>query len=152
MNFSDKELKELDAHLHEIEKIINAKTFALSSDQRKNYKSIASQNNKVVEQALQYMDHHPEWVPNFIDKEEFDRDFLISNQIDSRLQLIQDITQRLKDTKILLDHDIYNNVLSFYRMVRHLATEKEPGANTVYQDIKRIFGSNAIQENMSIVK
>ncbi|WP_417443585.1 hypothetical protein [Joostella sp.] len=49
------------------------------------------------------------------------------------------MTQQLVDTKTLLDHDNYNNALTFYRKVRFLAKENEPGSNTVYKDMSVLF-------------
>ncbi|WP_148639214.1 hypothetical protein [Aquimarina longa] len=43
------------------------------------------------------------------------------------------------DTKTLLDYDNYTNSLSFYRMMRFLAGENEPGAKSVYEDMKVLF-------------
>ncbi|MFL1896232.1 hypothetical protein ACJRPK_11055 [Aquimarina sp. 2-A2] len=150
MNFSDKELNELDAHIQGIENIIRAKTFALSSEQRIHYSAIADRNKQIVDQVIAYMGKNPKWVPNFIDKEEFDRDYLVGKHIEARITLLQGLTQQLVDTKTLLDHDNYNNALSFYRMVRYYATKNEPGAHTVYQDIKKLFGTAIMDENMIV--
>ena len=85
------------------------------------------------------MEQHPNWVPNFIDKTEFDKDYTARQQMEERTQRLQNLTQQLLDTKTLLDHDNYTNTLSFYRMMRYLAGENEPGSKTVYEDMKVLF-------------
>jgi len=88
------------------------------------------------------MEKQPKWIPNFLDKEEFDRDYNTRKQIDSEVEKLKQLTQQLIDTKMLLDYDNYSNALSFYRMVRYLAGENEPNAEEVYQEMKILFGKN----------
>ncbi|WP_378187628.1 hypothetical protein ACE939_04670 [Aquimarina sp. W85] len=144
ISFSDNELKELDTHLNSFKTILKGKTVNLSPDQRQQYGRIANQNKLIVDKVKSYMEQNPEWVPNFIDKEEFDRDYAVRKQIEDRVHMLENLTQQLIDTKTLLDHDNYNNALSFYRKVRYLSGENEPGAKTVYEDMKKLFNRNVV--------
>ncbi|MFL1896231.1 hypothetical protein ACJRPK_11050 [Aquimarina sp. 2-A2] len=147
VSFSDKELKDLDTHLNAFKMILKGKTVNISADQRQQYGRIANQNKLIVDKVKNYMEQNPEWVPNFIDKEEFDRDYAVRKQIEDRVHLMENLTQQLIDTKTLLDHDNYNNALSFYRMVRYLSKENEPGAKTVYEDMKKLFNRKHSNED-----
>jgi len=60
------------------------------------------------------MEQNAQHVPSFLDKNEFDNDYAAREQIGSRLNLLSDLTEQLKDTKVLLDHDNYQNALTFY--------------------------------------
>ncbi|WP_378177860.1 hypothetical protein [Aquimarina sp. SS2-1] len=142
VNFTEEELTQLDQHLAGIKQILTGKTVNLTADQRIQYGRIANQNKLVVDKSKNYMEQHPEWVPRFLDKEEFDKDYLARTQVESRAQMLENLSQQLIDTKTLLDHDNYTNALSFYRMVRYLAGENEPGAKTVYQDMKALFNKS----------
>ncbi|TPN84512.1 hypothetical protein [Aquimarina algicola] len=139
INFTEEELTALDGHLSEIRNILEGKTINLTPDKRQQYGRIANQNKLIVDKAKNYMEQHPTWIPNFLDKEEFDRDYVARKQIEDRVQLLENLAQQLLDTKTLLDHDNYTNSLTFYRMVRFLAGENEPGAKTVYEDMKVLF-------------
>ncbi len=139
LTFTEEELNNLDTHLSGIRSILNGKTVNLTPEQRQQYGRIANQNKLIVDKAKNYMEQHPEWIPRFLDKEEFDRDYTTRMDIESRVQLLENVTQQLVDTKTLLDHDNYSNTLSFYRMLRFLSSENEPGANKVYEDMKVLF-------------
>ncbi|AXT52850.1 hypothetical protein D1818_19220 [Aquimarina sp. BL5] len=139
ISFTEEELTTLDGHLDGIKQILTGKTINLTADQRRQYGRIANQNKLVVDKSKNYMEQHPDWMPRFLDKEEFDKDYLARIQVESRAQMLENLSQQLIDTKTLLDHDNYNNALSFYRMVRYLAGENEPGAKTVYNDMKVLF-------------
>ena len=144
VSFTEEELAQLDQHLLGIRQILTGKTVNLTPDQRRQYGRIANQNKLIVDKAKNYMEQHPDWIPRFVDKAEFDRDYTARQQVESRVQLLENLATQLIDTKTLLDHDNYNNALSFYRMLRFLAGENEPGAKSVYEDMKVLFSkSNA---------
>ncbi len=142
VTFTQEELTRLTEGMQMIKEVLADKTVNLTPDQRGQYGRIANQNKLIVDKAKNYMEQHPSWVPRFLDKEEFDRDYTTRNQIESHVQQLQNLSQQLVDTKTLLDHDNYTNALSFYRMMRFLAGENEPGAKTVYQDMKVLFKRN----------
>ena len=139
IEFTTEELTALDTHLDGIQQVLAGKTVNLTPEQRQQYGSIGNQNKLIVDKAKSYMEQHPNWVPNFIDKTEFDKDYNARQQMEERTQRLQNLTQQLLDTKTLLDHDNYTNTLSFYRMMRYLAGENEPGSKTVYEDMKVLF-------------
>lgn len=139
ISFTEKELETLDHHIDGIKKVLAGKTVNLTADQRQQYGRIANQNKLIVDKSKNYMEQHPDWVPRFVDKEEFDKDYQARTQIENRVQQLENLSQQLIDTKTLLDHDNYNNALSFYRMVRYLAGENEPGSKSVYEDMKVLF-------------
>ncbi len=140
VEFTPDELAQFDNALSAIEAILKGKTHNLTPEERRQYGRIAEQNKLFVNKAKEYMELHPDFVPRYIDKAEFDRDYTARMQIEHRLLRLENLTEHLSDTKVLLDHDNYNNALSFYRMVRTLSRENEPGTTAVYRDMKQFFG------------
>lgn len=147
IEFTDEELTNLDAHLDGIQQILSGKTVNITPDQRRQYGSIGNQNKLIVDKAKNYMGQYPNWIPSFIDKVEFDKDYNARVQIENRTLRLQNLAQQLLDTKTLLDHDNYTNTLSFYRMMRYLAGENEAGAKTVYEDMRVLFGRSGRPAN-----
>ncbi len=143
VTFSDKELHQLTHGIQAIREVLSGKTINLTPEQRGQYGRIANQNKLIVDKAKSYMEQHPDWVPRFVDKEEFDRDYETRQQIEAHVQMLENLSQQLIDTKTLLDYDNYANALSFYRAMRYLAGENEPGAKTVYKDMKVLFKKNS---------
>ncbi|WP_219010904.1 hypothetical protein [Aquimarina litoralis] len=141
VSFTEEEVTALTEHLTGIDQIINGKTVNLTASERIRYGRIANQNKLLVDKAKSYMKQHPDWIPKFLDKERFDRDYVTRGQVEEMIQLLENYRQQLIDTKTLLDHDNYSNALSFHRKVRFLAEEDEPGAKTVYNDMKMLFRS-----------
>lgn len=139
VSFSKSDLETIDKAIQDIQTVLTGKTINLTPDQRQQYGRIAEQNKLFVNKAKSYMEQYAQHVPGFLDKAEFDRDYIAREQIEQRLQLLDSLTEQLSDTKVLLDHDNYHNSISFYRNIRFLSEENVPGTNVVYEDMKQFF-------------
>lgn len=143
LEFTKDELEKLDQGIALIEEVLLGKTTNLTPEQRQQYGSIAEQNKLFVNMAKNYMEQYIMFVPVFLDKAEFDRDFAARQQLESRFQRINSIAEQLSDTKILLDFDNYHNAITFYRNVKYLAGENMPGTTVIYEDMKQFFIAGA---------
>lgn len=139
LSFSKSDLETIDKALQDLQTVLAGKTINLTPDERQQYGRIAEQNKLFVNKAKIYMEQYPQYVPGFLDKPEFDRDYAAREQIEQRLQRLDSLTEQLADTKVLLDHDNYHNAISFYRNVRFLSGENVPGTNVIYEDMKQFF-------------
>ncbi|ATA74025.1 hypothetical protein CAPN010_04340 [Capnocytophaga cynodegmi] len=137
--FTAEELQKLDEALQNIENVLKGKTFNLTPDERRQYGSIAEQNKLFVNKCKEFMEQYPQFVPSFLDKEEFDRDYQARQQIETRLIRLKTITEQLSDTKVLLDNDNYFNSITFYRNVKFLSGQNVPGIKTLYEQLKQFF-------------
>ncbi len=142
ISFSEAELAQLDQAITSIENVLQGKTINLDSEQRQQYGSIAEQNKLFVNKAKTYMEQYPQFVPPFLDKAEYDKDYIARQQLESRMQRLSSVTEQLSDTKTLLDFDNYHNSLTFYRNMKFLSRENMPGTNVIYDDMKQFFVSS----------
>lgn len=139
VTFTEAELTQIDNALTAIETVLQGKTIHLTPEQRQTYGRIAEQNKLFVNKAKGYMEQYPQHVPNFIDKPEFDRDYVARQQLESRFQRLSSINEQLSDTKTLLDHDNYHNAITFYRNIKYLSGENVPGTTFLHQDMQQFF-------------
>lgn len=139
VSFTEAELTQLDQALNSIESVLQGKTINLTSEQRQQYGSIAEQNKLFVNKAKSYMEQYPQFVPPFLDKAEYDRDYAARQQLETRMQRLNSVNEQLSDTKILLDFDNCHNSITFYRNMKYLSGENVPGTNVIYDDMKQFF-------------
>jgi len=139
VEFTNAELTKLDDAISIIESVLLGKTINLTPEQRQQYGSIAEQNKLFVNKAKGYMEQYRQYVPPFLDKVEYDKDYDARQQMESRMQRLNSLTEQFSDTKILLDFDNYHNSLTFYRNVKYLSSENVPGTNVIYDDMKQFF-------------
>lgn len=139
VSFSQEELTKLDTAIQEIETILKGKTFNLTPAERQQMGRIAEQNKLFVNKGKELMDSYPQYIPTFLDKAEFDKDYAARTQIESRLVRLQTLTEQLSDTKILLDHDNYHATLSFYQNLKYLSSQSVAGIKTIFEQMKQFF-------------
>ncbi|WP_420571365.1 hypothetical protein [Kordia sp.] len=84
IEFTPEELNNLDAHLDGIQQILTGKTVNITPEQRQQYGSIGNQNKLIVDKAKTHMEQHPNWIPNFLDKVEFDKNYNARQLIDTK--------------------------------------------------------------------
>lgn len=139
LNLAPADLTKLDQAIQAIESVLAGKTINLTPEERQQYGSIAEQNKLFVNKVKIYMDQFPQYVPGFLDKAEFNRDFVARDIVEQRLNKMSSLTEQLSDTKVLLDHDNYHNAITFYRNLKYLSGENVPGTNVIYEDMKQFF-------------
>lgn len=137
--FTTEELQKLDDALQSIENVLKGKTYNLTPDERRQYGSIAEQNKLFVNKCKELMEQYPQFVPSFLDKDEFFRDYQSRQQIEARLIRLNTLTEQLSDTKVLLDNDNYYNSITFYRNLKFLSSQNIPGIKTLYDQLKQFF-------------
>ena len=92
--------------------------------------------------TLEFQLGHP--VPAFVNKTHFDEDYVSRGIVENFLQRVHNIDEQIGDAKILLDHDNYQDAISFYRHIRYLANENSPGMTSVYKDMQQFFKNSPI--------
>lgn len=137
--FTEEEITQINAAIDSVNAVLEGKAVNLTPDERRQYGSIADRNKTLVDKAKFYMEKMPETLPKTIDKEEFDRDYAAREQLEGPLRRLTVVTEKLRDTKILLDFDNLQTTLTYYRYVKYLASENEPGTTSVYQDLSQHY-------------
>ncbi|GET30047.1 hypothetical protein [Prolixibacter sp. SD074] len=141
VKFTDEQLDAMKQGLQQVFSVINPIAPVLSSDDRRNYGSVADQNKLLINRSKSYMEQFPKLKPAFVNKAEFHRDFAALKEIGDLLILLSDMQRKLTYMKILLDHGNYQDALAFYRSVRYNPQEKEASAIPIYNDLKKYFPS-----------
>ncbi|MBN2596396.1 hypothetical protein GQR60_18580 [Labilibaculum sp. A4] len=139
VTFTAEELTENNAHLDALLAFAGKSAPQLSSEDRTNYGSINETNKLLVNKAKSFMDQHPDLVPQFVNIDEFERDYSARETIEEMIQKLDLIKRKLSDTKILLDHDNYQDTMAFYRSIRYYAAEQQQGAIPIYEELKQFF-------------
>ncbi len=140
---TDEEVQAINDAIASLNNVLKGKAINLSPDERRQYGSIADRNKILVDKCKDYMEQNPETIPTVLDKDEFDRDYKARRQMEQPLRNLARIMEKLRDTKTLLDHDNYHAAVAYYRYIKYLSTQNEPGVTTIYKDLKQHYTRNA---------
>ena len=139
LELTAQEQSAIAAHLKGIFDILRPKAVNLTPEQRQVYGSVAEQNKLFINKVRYYMKQRPDLIPNVVDMTEFERDYQARTDIEPISKNVQILEEMMTDTKTLLDYDNYQDALSFYRYIRFLSQENEPGITTIFEDLKQFF-------------
>lgn len=148
--YTPEELEACNAGITALETFAGKHAPNLTADDRQAYGSINETNKLFVNKSKILMEQNPSMVPVFIDQEEYNRDLIAREEIEKLILKLDTIKRNLSDTKILLDHDNYHDALAFYRSVRYLAKEQQPGAIAIQEELKQYFLSNRKEKEAAI--
>lgn len=137
--FSDEDKQNLRKAAQLINEVVQGKSVNLTPEERRQYGSIADRNKILVDKAKFYMETAPQTVPQTIDKAEFDRDYVAREALDTPLKELKVAVEKLEDLKILLDFDNFQSSLSYYRFIKYLSKQNEPGTTAIYQDMSQHY-------------
>ncbi|MGQ1911584.1 hypothetical protein ACT3CE_17605 [Marinifilum sp. RC60d5] len=137
--FTEEELSENNTHLDALLSTANKNAPGLTPEQRSTFGSINETNKLLVNKARVIMQENPKYIPNFVNLEEFERDFLARENIEGMIRKLDQIRSKLNDTKILLDNDNYLDTMAYYRAVRYYASEHDQEAMPLYDELKQFF-------------
>ncbi len=149
ITLTDKEVKAMSDAVKLLNDVLNGKAVNLTPEERKQYGRIADKNKVFVDKCKAYMDANPHTVPSVIDKEKLDRDYKAREQLEILLRSLTGVVEKLRDTKTLLDHDNYSGATSYYRYIKYLASESEPGTTSIYSDLKQHYKRNTSNKSQN---
>lgn len=82
---------------------------------------------------------HPDLVPSFVDTVELAQDRALRSALRDIFQQLGPLCEAVEDTQTAAGVDTYLAYLSFYNNVKQATKRNVPGANTIYDNLKRFF-------------
>ena len=114
-------------------------TVTLTPHERMIYGSINEQNKLLVNKVWDYRQNMPNLSVPDLDWTEFENDYksrLVMENLENRLGALQ---EKIKNTKILHDHDNYQSALEDYAYTVYRAGSQVAGYETKMNELKQFF-------------
>jgi hypothetical protein len=132
--------------ISQLETILTGKLTALTEEERVRFGSINEQNKLLVNKVLEYRQNQPLLSSPDVDWNEFDADYETRSFLEGCSDRLKSLVYRMQSTKILHDHDNYQDALSDYAYSQYKKGTGEPGFAEKVAEIKQFFnrtGSSA---------
>lgn len=139
VEFDAAEISHINEALDTIIGIIKPKAINLNVDERKQYGKVRYENVIWIDKSSGYISTNPEFVPNYLNTAEYNKDYAAFNVVKPIQQKLQQAFEMFDDTFILLGHDLFFNSLSYYYSVKSAAQSNAPGSTAIYNDLKQQF-------------
>jgi len=113
--------------------------FNLTASERMGLRILGDKSMAFVQKALEYAQSNPALLPNYLDLEEAKKDYALSRDLYSLLQLVNTLQRALEDTMMVAGSEAYDAALIFYNSVKGASRGNVPGSEAVYNDLQQRF-------------
>lgn len=92
-----------------------------------------------VEKAVQYAVSNAEFLPPFADVPEFQKDFKTFMDLRELARPLKQIIDNLENSMMVSGSEAYEAARNYYKSVQFQAKMGVPGAQTIFDDLRRLF-------------
>lgn len=120
----------VDAAIEELETALDGKLRDLTEEERVRYGSINEQNKLLVNKVRDFQQNSANLASPDVDWTQFESDYQERLFLETRASRLSNLVYKMQSTKILHDHDNYQDALSDYAYSQY----KKGAGNTDYKD------------------
>ncbi|CAN5473259.1 hypothetical protein BH10ACI1_BH10ACI1_23500 [soil metagenome] len=133
-------------------KLINStKDFniVVTKEEIKHLPKMADGRLPFTEKAAEYSVSNPEFLPPHADVPEFQKDLKTFKDTREIARPVRQIADNLENTMTVSGSEAYDAARDYYKTVKFHAEMGTPGAQTIYEDLKRLYEikSSAVEVN-----
>lgn len=139
VSFTEAEMNTMKDAITSIAKVLEGKLAALTPQQRQLYGRVKYEKLVWIDKVKEQIEANPSFVPAYIDKAEFDRDYAAHKQVNEIITLLDPIADGLSDTALLLGYDLDVTALMIHKVIKASAENNAPGAKAAYEVLKQQF-------------
>lgn len=129
----------IDDLITQLETQFAGKLSALTEEDRIRYGSINEQNKLLVNKVRDYRQTNAGLSSPDIDWSEFETDYQARLFLESRAARLASLVYQMQSTKIMHDHDNYQDALDDYAYSQYKKGSGDPGFTEKVADIKQFF-------------
>ena len=138
-HFTEEEFARIQEALNTLKQVCEKYLVNLSADERQKYGRVNEQNKLLVNKVYDYHKHQAELQAPEVNWEEFDKDYISRQRLESITNLLERISIGLYNAKIMHDHDNYQAALTDYAYASYKAGTLDPNFEKKYKDLKQFF-------------
>jgi hypothetical protein len=122
----------------------------LTADERSTLPKISDSNKVFVQNCINAMDNNVELLPSYLKLEEIKKDLQLFQQLEELELLSLQLTEKIRDSKMLCGSEAYVSSLSAYRFFEAAAMAGVAGADTAYDNLKKRFSGQGKVGNSTV--
>ncbi len=112
---------------------------SLTPDERKTMLRMADKTVAFVQKTAEYATNNTDFVPGFVNLAELKQDTAGMAALAPLRQQFEQLAYDLDSTVMTAGSEAYGNALTVYGNIKFLAKNKQPGAQTAYDDLRVRF-------------
>lgn len=111
----------------------------LSAKQRMSLSKMGNLSQAIVVKTKSYMVTNPEFIPYYLDQDDFNRDELIARQLKPLANLSKQLSADINDTAMLAGSNTMQKVRIYYGQVLEGFKKGVESSRVIYEDLSKRF-------------
>lgn len=132
-------ITEVEQKLKEIKTLLAPYLQALTADEVRSMFKMGDKSVAIVQKINDYLATNPEFVPAYMDKEEFKKDVAVVSALTPLFNLSNQISKDLQDTITLSGSEAITSGMLYYGTVKEAASKGVTTAQPIYEDLNQRF-------------
>ena len=132
-------LQDVQQHLDAIRAALAPYLVSLTPDERRTMLRMADKTVAFVQKTNDYATNNASFVPPFVDLAELKQDVAGLTALTPLHQQLEQLALDVDSTMMTAGSEAYANSLTIYNNIKFLAKNKQPGAQTAYDDLSARF-------------
>jgi len=112
---------------------------SLTPSEKQSMLKLGDKSISFVNKNLMYAQQKPEFIPSYLDVNEWKIDMQARNDLAPYNAEIQELNSLLLDTIALCGNEAYVQALTYYNSVKQAAKSNVPGAKPIYEELKQQY-------------
>lgn len=143
-------LSAVSNHLTQVKTLLAPFLHPLTAEDRKALFKMGDKTIATVLKTKSFIETNPEFVPSYMDKEEFLKDALLAEQLTPLANLAQQITRDLEDTVMAAGSDSIQAAMLYYGQVKEASARGIASAKPVYDDLSQRFVKKKTKKSTTV--
>ena len=111
----------------------------LTSDERVALPAIDVNNKAFAEDAINAGVNNAPLIPSYVSVESMQKDMILFNQLEEITALVNQLLEKLEDTKLLAGSEAYVSALALYKLFGAASDAGVPGSDVIVSQLKTRF-------------
>ncbi|WP_432670241.1 hypothetical protein [Flavobacterium sp. SM2513] len=125
--------------LEECKDLVHPYTQGLTAKQRMSMFKMSNLSQAIVLKTKSYMKTNPEFIPYYLDQNDFYRDELIARQLQPIANLSKQLSTDINDTAMLAGSNTMKKVQMYYGQVLEGFKKGVESSRVIYEDLSKRF-------------
>lgn len=132
-------LTDVTTKLNEVRTLLQPYLQALTPEERRTLPKMSDKSIAFVNKVETYTNSNPEFAPAFMQVAEFEKDFLLVEELKPLLDICEQLCSNIDDTSMLGGSEAYVAALMYYNSVKMAAKTGQASARPIYDDLSMRF-------------
>ncbi|MDR1338862.1 MAG: hypothetical protein LBK58_02225 [Prevotellaceae bacterium] len=119
--------------------ILHPNLYSLTPDDRQRLLKMGDKSLAFVEKTGELAETNPQFAPSYFDLSEFKTDFADAVNLRTVANRLQQFSREVDDTAMLAGSEAFTQALSYYNSVKQAARDNIPGAQALFDELKKRF-------------